>query len=256
MNLHDMVQRSDTAAGRWFDRAVLLLIVVSVISMSFSTIPGLSPSLRTALEAIKYLIIALFTIEYGLRIVTADRRWKYFFSCYGIIDLAALSTCYLTLVWAGMMDLRALRTLHLLRLFRAFELARYTTALARIGSAVRYARYEATVFLFATLVLLYIAAMGIHHFESQAQPEKFDSVFNSLWWAIVTLTTVGYGDAYPITVGGRIWTIFVLFLGMGIVAVPAGLMATGLSRAIEEERAEARRIEREAQGDGERGNRG
>ena len=103
-------------------------------------------------------------------------------------------------------------------------------------------------FLFATLVLLYIAAMGIHHFESQAQPEQFDSVFHSLWWAVVTLTTVGYGDAYPITLGGRLWTFVVLLLGMGIVAVPAGLIASGLSRAIEEERAEARRTEKQVGG--------
>ena len=247
-----MVQRSDTVPGRRFDRFVLLLIIASAISMSLSTVPDLSPTWQVALAAARYLIVALFTIEYGLRIVTADRRWRYIFSFYGIIDLVALSTFYANLVWTGMMDLRALRVLHLLRLFRAFGSARYTTATARIGSALRYARDEATVFLFATLVLLYIAAMGIHHFESQAQPDKFHSVFDSLWWAVVTLTTVGYGDAYPITVGGRIWTFVVLFLGLGVVAVPAGLMATGLSRAIEEERAEARRIEEATERERER----
>ena len=124
-------------------------------------------------------------------------------------------------------------------MFRVFEFVRYSTAMTRIARAVNYARDEAMVFLFATLVLLYIAAMGIYHFESQAQPEKFDSVFHSLWWAVVTLTTVGYGDAYPITLGGRIWTFVILLVGMGIVAVPAGLIATGLARAIEEERAAA-----------------
>ena len=252
MNLHDMVQRSDTAWGRWFDRSVLLLIVASVISMSLSTVSGLSPTWRVALAATEYAIVVLFTIEYGLRIVTADSRWRYVLSYYGIIDLVALLSFYLTLGWGGMMDLRAVRALRLLRVFRAFEFARYSAATARIGRALKYARDEATVFLFATLVLLYIAAMGIHHFESQAQPEKFDSVFHSLWWAVVTLTTVGYGDAYPITLGGRIWTFVVLLLGMGIVAVPAGLIATGLSRAIEEERAEARRTEEQAEGAPER----
>ena len=253
MNLHDMVQRSDTASGRWFDRSVLLLIVASAISMSLSTVAGLSPTWSAVLAATRHLIVALFTIEYALRIVTAESRWRYLVSFYGIVDLVALLTFYVNLVWAGMMDFRALRVLHLLRLFRTFGSARYTTATARIGSALKYARDEATVFLFATLVLLYIAAMGIHHFESQAQPEKFHSVFDSLWWAVVTLTTVGYGDAYPITLGGRIWTFVVLFLGMGIVAVPAGLMATGLARAIEEERVEARRIAREAEGERVRG---
>lgn len=248
MNLRDMVQRPDTVSGRWFEKSVLVLIVVSVVLMSSSTVPGLSPSSRTALAALEFVIIVLFTIEYGLRIVTAPSRWAYVRSFYGIIDLLALLTFYVTLVWVGMIDLRAVRALRLLRVFGAFEFARYTAATARIGKALKYARDEAMVFLFATLVLLYIAAMGIHHFESEAQPEKFDSVFHSLWWAVVTLTTVGYGDTYPITVGGRMWTFAVLLLGMGLVAVPAGLIASGLSRAIEDERAEARRTEHGAPG--------
>ena len=209
--------------------------------MSLATLRGLSPTWRVALAATEHAIVVLFTIEYGLRIVTAESKWRFVRSFYGIIDLVALVSFYLTLVWVGTIDLRAVRALRFLRVFRVFELARYTAATARIGRALKYARDEATVFLFATLVLLFIAAMGIHHFESQAQPEKFDSAFHSLWWAVVTVTTVGYGDAYPITLGGKIWTFVVLLLGMGIVAVPAGLIASGLSRAIEEEREEARR---------------
>ena len=246
MNLRDIVQRSDTVSGRWFDRSVLLLIVVSVVLMSLSTVSGLPPASRTALAALEFVIIVLFTIEYGLRIMTADSRWTFVRSFYGIIDLMALLTFYATLVWVGMIDLRAVRALRLLRVFRAFEFARYTAATARIGRAMGYVRDEAIVFLFATLVLLYIAAMGIHHFESEAQPEKFNSVFHSLWWAVVTLTTVGYGDTYPVTLGGRMWTFAVLLLGMGIVAVPAGLIVSGLSRANEDERTEARRTEGEA----------
>ena len=241
MNLRNIVQESDTAMGRWFDRCVLLLILASIVSMSLSTVRDLSSAWTAALERTEYVIIVLFTIEYVLRIATAESRWKYIRSFYGVIDLVALLSFYLTLVWGGMMDLRAVRALRLLRLFRVFEFVRYSAAASRILRAVNYAREEAVVFLFATLVLLFIAAMGIYHFESEAQPEKFDSVFHSLWWAVVTLTTVGYGDAYPITLGGRIWTFVILLLGMGIVAVPAGLIATGLSRAIEEEREAARR---------------
>ena len=247
MSLRDVVQSSDTASGRWFDRCVLLLIVASIVSMSLLTVPSLSPAWRAALAAVEYAVVVLFTVEYVLRLATAGRRWAYIRSFYGIIDLVALLSFYLTVVWGGMMDLRAIRALRLLRLFRVFEISRYSAATVRIARALAYARDEAMVFLFATMVLLYIAAMGIHHFESEAQPEKFDSVFHSLWWAVVTLTTVGYGDAYPITLGGRIWTFVVLLLGMGIVAVPAGLIATGLSRAIEEERGEGRG---EGRGDG------
>ena len=241
MNLQDIVQRSDTVAGRRFDRIVLLLIIASVVPMSLSTVTSFSPGWLTVFAAAEYVIIVLFTIEYALRIATAERKWAYILSFYGIIDLVALLSFYVTLVWGGMLDLRAFRALRLLRVFSTFEFARYAAATVRIGRALRYARDEAAVFLFATLVLLYIAAMGIYHFESEAQPEKFDSVFHSLWWAVVTLTTVGYGDTYPITLGGRIWTFVILLLGMGIVAVPAGLIATGLSQAIEEERRVARR---------------
>lgn len=241
MNLQDIVQRSDTVAGRRFDRIVQLLIIASVVPMSLSTVTSFSPGWLTVFAAAEYVIIVLFTIEYVLRIATAERKWAYILSFYGIIDLVALLSFYVTLVWGGMLDLRAFRALRLLRVFSTFEFARYAAATVRIGRALRYARDEAAVFLFATLVLLYIAAMGIYHFESEAQPEKFDSVFHSLWWAVVTLTTVGYGDTYPITLGGRIWTFVILLLGMGIVAVPAGLIATGLSQAIEEERRVARR---------------
>ena len=245
MNLQDIVQRSDTVAGRRFDRIVLLLIIASVVPMSLSTVTSFSPRSLTVFAAAEYVIIVLFTIEYVLRIATAERKWAYILSFYGIIDLVALLSFYVTLAWGGMLDLRAFRALRLLRVFSTFEFARYAAATVRIGRALRYARDEAAVFLFATLVLLYIAAMGIYHFESEAQPEKFDSVFHSLWWAVVTLTTVGYGDTYPITLGGRIWTFVILLLGMGIVAVPAGLIATGLSQAIEEERRVARGGEEE-----------
>lgn len=245
MNLQEIVQRSDTAAGRRFDRAVLLLIIVSVVPISLSTVTAFSATWLTVFAAAEYVIIVLFTIEYVLRIATAERKWRYVLSFYGLIDLVALLSFYLTLVWGSMLDLRAFRALRLLRVFRTFEFARYAAATVRIGRALKYARDEAMVFLFATLVLLYIAAMGIYHFESEAQPEKFDSVFHSLWWAVVTLTTVGYGDTYPITLGGRIWTFVILLLGMGIVAVPAGLIATGLSQAIEEERRVARGAEEE-----------
>lgn len=246
MNMRDVVQGSDTVAGRLFDKCVMLLIAASLVSMSLSTVPTLPPLWRTILTVAEAVIVVLFTIEYALRILTAEDRWGYVRSFFGAVDLLALLPFYLTLMWSGMIDLRAIRALRLLRVFRVFKVAQYNTAMARLGKAVKYARDEALVFLFATLVLLYVAAMGIHHFEYEVQPEKFESVFQSLWWAVVTLTTVGYGDAYPITVGGRIFTFVILICGMGIVAVPAGLIASGLSRALEDERA-ARRSERAAE---------
>ena len=237
MDIRRIVQDSDTPAGRLFDKCVMLLILASLVSLSLSTVPDLPPVWNTLLATVETAIVVLFTIEYALRIWTAEDRWGYVRSFYGVVDLLALVPFFLTLAWPAMIDLRPVRGLRLLRVFRVFRVVQYNAAMARLAKAVQYARDEALVFLFATLVLLYIAAMGIHHFEYEAQPEKFKSAFHSLWWAVVTLTTVGYGDAYPVTLGGRIFTFLVLICGMGIVAVPAGLIASGLTRALEDERA-------------------
>ena len=132
-------------------------------------------------------------------------------------------------------DLRAVRTFRLLRLIRILKLARYSAAIRRLHRAAIIVREELVLFLNVALILIFLSAVGIYYFESSSQPEQFASVFHSLWWAIVTLTTVGYGDVFPITTGGRVFTFFVLFLGLGIVAVPTGLFASALSKAREEE---------------------
>jgi voltage-gated potassium channel len=131
-------------------------------------------------------------------------------------------------------NLRALRALRLLRLFRVLKLARYSRALQRLYRAWLIARDEFLVFLFVAMILLFLAAAGIHHFESEAQPQKFGSIFDRLWWAVATLTTVGYGDVYPITVGGKLFTFAVLMIGLGIVAVPAGLVTASITQAREQ----------------------
>ena len=238
MNIRGIVEGSvggsDKGSRRWFDKCVFFLIIASLVSMSLSTLHQLPPAWKATLAVCEIVVVILFTIEYGLRIVAAENKWSFVRSFYGIVDLVALLPFYLLLAGVGI-DLRAVRGLRLLRVFRLFEIARYSTAVTRLVKAVQYARHEATVFLFATLILLYVAALGIHHFEHEAQPEKFESVFHSLWWAVVTLTTVGYGDAYPVTVGGKIFTFIILICGMGIVAVPAGLVASGMARATDEE---------------------
>jgi voltage-gated potassium channel len=128
-----------------------------------------------------------------------------------------------------------MRSLRLLRIFRVFKLVRYNKALKRFNRALSIAREEIVIFLSAAILLIYLTAVGIYFFENEAQPDKFSSIFDSLWWAVVTLTTVGYGDAYPITLGGRAFTVVMLLLGLGIVAIPTGLLASALNRAREEE---------------------
>ena len=214
--------------------AIQFLIVVSLISFSVETIPNLSVKTVKWLHIVEIITVAIFTIEYILRIIVADRKLGFIFSFYGLVDLAAILPFYI----ASGIDLRSIRAFRMLRLFRAFKLARYSKAIQRFHRAFIIAKEEVILFLFVTCLLLFFSAVGIYYFENQAQPEIFKSVFHSLWWAIATLATVGYGDIYPVTVGGKIFTFFVLMIGLGIVAVPAGLIASALSKARNEEEEE------------------
>lgn len=173
--------------------------------------------------------MAVFTIEYFLRLAVADNRLKFATSFFGVIDLLAILPFYLSLG----VDLRSVRAFRLLRLFRIFKLARYSRAMQRFHRALLIAKEEIILFICLATIILYLSAVGIYHFEREEQPEIFASVFHSLWWAVATLTTVGYGDVYPVTTGGRVFTFVVLLIGLGVVSVPAGLVASALSKARE-----------------------
>jgi voltage-gated potassium channel len=125
--------------------------------------------------------------------------------------------------------------LRFVRLLRILKLTRYNRAARRLKNAFYIVREELTLFVGLTLILLYLAAVGIYHFEHEAQPDTFGSVFESLWWAVATLTTVGYGDVFPITIGGRIFTYVLLILGIGVISVPAGLIAAAFTSAHDRE---------------------
>lgn len=176
----------------------------------------------------EWIITIFFTIEYIARVITVKKPSKYIFSFYGIIDFLAVIPYYLSSI-----DLRFLRAFRIFRIFRAFKLIRYNKALNRFQIAYRIVKEELMLFMIVILILLFIVSAGIYFFENEAQPDVFKSIFHSAWWSIVTLTTVGYGDVYPITVLGKIFTFFVLIIGVGVVTVPAGLVATSLSKARE-----------------------
>ena len=231
MSLKRIVEQSDTRAGRLFDTVICALIVVSLITFSIETLPNLPPTASEVLYWIELTTVLLFTGEYVLRLAVAEPRGQFVRSFFGLLDLVAILPFYL----AVGVDLRAVRTFRLLRLIRILKLARYSAAIRRLHRAAIIVREELVLFLNVALILIFLSAVGIYYFESSSQPEQFASVFHSLWWAIVTLTTVGYGDVFPITTGGRVFTFFVLFLGLGIVAVPTGLFASALSKAREEE---------------------
>jgi len=229
----------NTGAGRAFDLFFQFLIVASLVTFVVDGHPGLNPEVSQGLHLFSVFTVIAFTVEYLLRIWASPRPLRFVLSFWGIIDLLAVLPFYL----GTTLDLRSLRVFRLLRLLRTLKLLRYGQTLLKLHRAFVLIRSEITLFVIASSMLLYIVSVGIYYCEREAQPELFGSMGGCLWWAIVTLTTVGYGDAYPITAGGRIFTSFVLVMGLGIVAVPSGMVASALSQ-VSRELAEERNRER------------
>ncbi|WP_411827481.1 ion transporter [Luteolibacter sp. AS25] len=215
--------------GKW-EFFIQALIVGSLIGFAVETLPNLPERWHSILRIFEIATVAIFTVEYFLRILLGRPKLSYIFSFYGIIDLLAIFPFYIS---TGI-DLRSVRAFRLLRLFRLLKLVRYSAAIRRFHLAFSIAKEELALFGAAALIVLYLSALGIYYFERDQQPEAFASVFHSFWWAVTTLTTVGYGDVYPISVGGKAFTFFVLIIGLEIVAVPTGLFASALSKAREQ----------------------
>jgi voltage-gated potassium channel len=224
--IRNIVETTDSRAGVVFDLLVQFFIVISIIVFTLETIPTLSTEFIEVLSKLEVFIIALFCCEYILRFIVAKKKTKLVFSFWGIVDLLAILPFFLL-----SFDLIMIRALRLLRLFRILKLGRYSSSMSRIMSALKIAKEDLVLSLMAALIMLLVASFGIYQFENTAQPDKFSSVFDSLWWALATLTTVGYGDVYPITAGGKIFTGFILVIGLGVVAVPAGIIASALTEA-------------------------
>lgn len=232
--IKNIVEINDNLKSRIFSLFIQFLILLSIVTFSIETIPNLKPQTKHILESIEMFCVIIFTIEYVLRMYVTDKKAKFIFSFFGIIDLLAILPFYLSFG----VDLRSLRALRFLRLFRILKLARYNKAIKHFTQAIKIAKEEILLFLFITLILIYFSAVGIYYFENQAQPEHFSSIFDSLWWSIITLTTVGYGDVYPITVGGRVFTFFILMIGLGIVAIPTGIISSALTKSVEKKNME------------------
>lgn len=229
--IRGIIEDTDHLPGKVFAVAIQSLIVISLISFSIDTLPDLAVSNKYLLDWIEIITVIIFTLEYFLRILVTKEKFRFIFSFFGLIDLIAILPFYIS---AGL-DLRAVRIFRLLRLVRILKLFKYSKAIRRFHRALNIAREELILFGFVAVIMLYLSAVGIYYFENSAQPEQFKSVFHSLWWALTTLTTVGYGDMYPITTGGKLFTFVVLMIGLGIVAVPTGLVASALSQARDED---------------------
>jgi voltage-gated potassium channel len=230
--IYSLVNDPSTTHGRNFSLAIQALILLSLVTFTLDTLPGLDAATKLTLRIIEYVTVGIFTIEYLLRIYVAKSKLRFAFSFYGLVDLLAILPFYVS----TSIDLRAVRAFRFLRLLRILKLVRYNAAIRRFHRAFVIAREELALFGMAALIILYLSSVGIYYFENEAQPEQFKSVLHSLWWAVTTLTTVGYGDMYPITGGGKFFTFLVLIVGLGLVAVPTGLIASALTLARDEER--------------------
>ena len=228
-----IVETRESKSGLYFDYFIQVLILLSIASFTVETIPDLEPQTVYFLERFELVCIVIFSLEYLIRLYIARSKMRFVFSFYGIIDLLAILPFYLALGF----DLRSARVLRFLRLFRIIKLIRYNKAIRRFQNAFIMIKQELIMFSVVSLILFYLSAVGIYYFENRVQPEAFSSIFSSLWWSVVTLTTVGYGDIVPITIGGRIFTFIILMIGLGIIAIPSGMISSALTeaRAMEKE---------------------
>jgi voltage-gated potassium channel len=221
------IVNDETRIGHIVGIFIQILIVISLISFSIETLPNLSEGMIFSLKMIELITVIFFTIEYVLRLITAEKKLSFVFSFYGIIDFLAIFPFYV----ARSFDLRSLRIFRLLRLFRVLKLFRYSKAIVKLKEAFLEIKEELVLFSIIAIFVIYASAVGIYYFEHEVQPKNFQSVFHCLWWAVATLTTVGYGDVFPITIGGRIFTFVMLMIGLGIIAVPTGLVASAFTNS-------------------------
>ena len=231
-SLKQIVEETDTRMGKVFDLTIQILIVASAVSFAIETLPGLSSTTIRLLAISEAVIIGVFTAEYLLRFYLSQKKLSFVFSFHGLIDLAAVLPFYLALG----LDLRSLRIFRLARLAILLKIFRFSKAARRFQLAFKLVKEEILVFSLFSLALIYLSAVGIYHFEHEAQPKVFVSVFDGIWWATVTLTTVGYGDVVPITTGGKMFTFFVFIVGLSMIRVPSGLVASALSKVRELEK--------------------
>ncbi len=216
-----------------FEIVVSVAVFASIAIMALETFT-LPEGLEQALFVSDILLSLIFVVEYMLRIVTSENKRAYAISFYGIIDLIAL----LPILIHGAASLRVLRLLRVLRVMRLLKVTRYTNALDRYNQALKSIAAEATLFGSVAFVFIVSFSFLIYEVEHEAQPEAYSNIFDSVWWAVISLTSVGYGDVFPVTAAGRMLTVAMVLTGMGIVAVPTALLASALSRAHSDESVE------------------
>ncbi len=227
--LHQIIFESDTPAGRAFDIALQILIVLSVIAVILSSVSSISSRYGPQLLAFEWFVTIVFTIEYILRLYCVGKPLKYALSFFGIVDLLAVIPTYLSLGFAGVESLLVIRALRLLRIFRILKLVNYVGEAQQLGAALRASGRKIVVFLGA--VLTTVTIMGALMYLVEGPKSGFTSIPTSIYWTIVTMTTVGYGDITPQTTLGKFLASILMIMGYGIIAVPTGIVTVELAGA-------------------------
>ncbi len=221
--LHTIIYEADTPMGKLFDVVLLILILVSVILVMLESVTSIDTHYHDLLYFGEWVITIFFTIEYILRIITVKKASNYIFSFYGIIDLLSTIPLYLSFILAGSNALLAVRALRLLRVFRILKITRYMGEANKLNKALRDSKPKILVFLFAVLILSIIA--GTIMYLVEGEQSGFVSIPTSVYWCIVTLTTVGFGDIAPVTPLGQFIAAIIMIMGYGIIAVPTGIVS-------------------------------
>lgn len=229
LRLYVIIFGSDTPAGKAFDATLFVLIILSVIVVMLESVAGIRAKHHATLTLVEWSFTILFSIEYVLRLLCSPRPARYARSFFGVIDLLAILPTYLNLIFSGTHYLMIIRVLRLLRIFRVFKLARYLTEADTLVRALRASRVKISVFLFSVLTL--VTVIGATMYIIEGETSGFTSIPRGVYWAIVTLTTVGFGDVTPQTPLGQFLASIVMILGYGIIAVPTGIVSVELQQA-------------------------
>lgn len=222
--VYKIIYHSDTPIGKLFDLILLIVIIASIILVMLESVVWIDRKYHTFLNISEWVITILFTIEYILRIITNSNPKKYIFSFYGIIDLLSTIPKYLSLFLVGSHSLVALRALRLMRVFRILKLARFMGESNNLIKALKTSRIKIAVFVSFVIILCVILGTVMYLVESSAN-SGFTSIPRSVYWAIVTLTTVGYGDIAPVTPFGQFIASLIMIIGYGIIAIPTGIVS-------------------------------
>lgn len=226
--LHEIIYEADTKAGKLFDVILLIAILASILLVMLESVKSFDEKYHEFLNISEWIITILFSIEYILRLISINKPLKYVFSFYGIIDLLSTIPKYLSLFFIGSHHLAALRALRLLRVFRILKLARYVGASNRLLVALKASKAKIAVFLFFVIIVCVI--LGTIMYMIEGEENGFTSIPRSVYWAIVTLTTVGFGDIAPQTPIGQLIASVIMILGYGIIAIPTGIVSSEISK--------------------------